>query len=96
MKHIFIEPEFYDCCTDWIFLFSHVALIHGLSSLMGLDDSDNKSHIVYVSSVQSVIALPERSGYSASKFAVSGLCDSLRAEVRILMRILNEHLLSKE
>ncbi|GMH73084.1 hypothetical protein TrST_g10230 [Triparma strigata] len=60
-------------------LFSHVALIHGLSSLMNLP-GDNKSYIVYVSSVQSVIALPERSGYSASKAAVSGLCDSLRAE----------------
>ena len=62
-------------------MFSHVALIHGLSSLMNLP-GDNKSYIVYVSSVQSVIALPERSGYSASKAAVSGLCDSLRAEVR--------------
>lgn len=38
-------------------------------------------HIVCVSSVQGLVALPERSAYSASKHALQAFCDSLRAEV---------------
>mmetsp|Transcript_927 Transcript_927/g.1586 ORF Transcript_927/g.1586 Transcript_927/m.1586 type:complete len:269 (+) Transcript_927:69-875(+) len=62
-------------------LFSHVTLIHGLSSLLSVPGvGKSKSTIVYVGSVQGAVALPERSGYSASKHAVSGFCDCLRAE----------------
>lgn len=38
-------------------------------------------HIVFVSSVQGLMALPERSAYSASKHALQAFTDSLRAEV---------------
>lgn len=38
-------------------------------------------HIVFISSVQGLIALPERSAYSASKHALQAFSDSLRAEV---------------
>ncbi|RZB39661.1 porphobilinogen deaminase, partial [Asbolus verrucosus] len=38
-------------------------------------------HVVFVSSVQGLVALPERSAYCASKHALQGFCDSLRAEV---------------
>ncbi|CAG9854360.1 unnamed protein product [Phyllotreta striolata] len=41
----------------------------------------NEGHIVFISSVQGLIALPERSAYSASKHAVQAFGDSLRAEV---------------
>lgn len=41
-----------------------------------------QGHIVFVSSVQGLIALPERSAYSASKHALQAFSDSLRAEVK--------------
>lgn len=40
-----------------------------------------QGHIVCVSSVQGLVALPNRSAYSASKHALQAFCDSLRAEV---------------
>jgi len=38
-------------------------------------------HIVFISSIQGLVALPERSAYSASKHALQAFSDSLRAEV---------------
>lgn len=38
-------------------------------------------HVVFISSVQGLIAIPERSAYSASKHALQAFADSLRAEV---------------
>ncbi|KAJ8920678.1 hypothetical protein NQ315_004817 [Exocentrus adspersus] len=40
-------------------------------------------HIVFISSVQGLVALPERSAYSASKHALQAFADSLRAEMSI-------------
>lgn len=40
-----------------------------------------EGHIVNISSVQGLIALPERSAYSASKHALHAFSDSLRAEM---------------
>lgn len=39
-------------------------------------------HIVFVSSVQGLIGLPERSAYAASKHAMQAFGDSLRAEMK--------------
>lgn len=38
-------------------------------------------HIVFVSSVQGLIAIPERSAYAAAKHAMQAFGDSLRAEM---------------
>lgn len=40
-----------------------------------------QGHIVFISSVQGLIALPERSAYGASKHALQAFSDTLRAEV---------------
>lgn len=37
--------------------------------------------IIWISSVQGLIGIPSRTSYAASKFAVQGYCESLRAEV---------------
>lgn len=37
--------------------------------------------IVWISSVQGLLGIPERSSYAASKFAVQGYCESIRAEL---------------
>lgn len=41
----------------------------------------NQGHLVFVSSVQGLVALPDRSAYSASKHALQAFADSLRAEM---------------
>lgn len=40
-----------------------------------------EGHIVAISSVQGLIGIPQRSSYAASKHALQGFCDSLRAEI---------------
>lgn len=39
-------------------------------------------HIVFISSVQGLIAIPNRSAYAASKHAIQAFGDSLRAEMK--------------
>lgn len=38
-------------------------------------------HVVFVSSVQGLIAIPDRSAYAASKHAMQAFADSLRSEM---------------
>jgi dehydrogenase/reductase SDR family protein 7B len=38
--------------------------------------------IVWISSVQGLVGIPNRSSYAASKFAVQGYCESIRAELK--------------
>lgn len=43
---------------------------------------ENKcGHVVFVSSVQGLIAIPDRAAYAASKHAMQAFGDSLRAEM---------------
>ncbi|XP_033100700.1 dehydrogenase/reductase SDR family protein 7-like [Anneissia japonica] len=58
--------------------FGAVALTKALLSSMVYEGS---GHIVAVSSIQGRMAIPFRSAYTASKFALQAFCDSLRAEV---------------
>lgn len=39
--------------------------------------------IIWISSVQGLIGIPSRTSYAASKFAVQGYCESLRAELAL-------------
>ena len=39
--------------------------------------------IVFISSIQGMLAVPSRSSYSGAKHALQGYCDSLRAEESI-------------
>lgn len=39
------------------------------------------SKIIWISSVQGLLGIPNRSSYAASKFAVQGFCESIRAEL---------------
>ncbi|GKY94950.1 hypothetical protein MPSEU_000459700 [Mayamaea pseudoterrestris] len=41
----------------------------------------NHGRIVWISSVQGLLGIPYRSSYAASKFAVQGYCESIRAEL---------------
>ena len=43
--------------------------------------SRGSGRIVWISSVQGLVGIPNRSSYAASKFAVQGYCESIRAEL---------------
>ena len=43
--------------------------------------TNQSGKIIWISSVLGLIALPSRTSYAASKFAVQGYCESLRAEL---------------
>ncbi|KAG0718551.1 Dehydrogenase/reductase SDR family protein 7-like [Chionoecetes opilio] len=58
--------------------FGHVALTKAILPLM---IKRKTGHIVAVSSVQGKLAIPYRSCYTASKHALQGFFDSLRAEI---------------
>jgi dehydrogenase/reductase SDR family protein 7B len=43
--------------------------------------SKRHGRIIWISSVQGLVGIPNRSSYAASKFAVQGYCESIRAEL---------------
>jgi dehydrogenase/reductase SDR family protein 7B len=47
----------------------------------GMVASGNGGKIIWISSVQGLVGIPSRTSYAASKFAVQGYCEALRAEV---------------
>lgn len=42
---------------------------------------NGSGQIIWISSVQGLVGIPNRSSYAASKFAVQGYCESIRAEL---------------
>eukprot|EP00536_Pseudo-nitzschia_multiseries_P005876 jgi/Psemu1/303697/fgenesh1_kg.119_\ len=44
-------------------------------------ESGSGGRILWISSVQGLMGIPSRTSYAASKFAVQGYCEALRAEV---------------
>ena len=50
------------------------AVVPGMQSAGG-------GRIIWISSVQGLVGIPNRSSYAASKFAVQGYCESIRAEL---------------
>jgi dehydrogenase/reductase SDR family member 7B len=45
------------------------------------NNNNIKNRIIWISSVQGLVGIPNRSSYAASKFAVQGYCESIRAEL---------------
>jgi dehydrogenase/reductase SDR family protein 7B len=43
--------------------------------------ANNSGKIIWISSVQGLLGIPSRTSYAASKFAVQGYCEGLRAEL---------------
>jgi dehydrogenase/reductase SDR family protein 7B len=43
--------------------------------------TNGSGKIIWISSVQGLVGIPSRTSYAASKFAVQGYCESLRAEL---------------
>jgi short-subunit dehydrogenase len=59
------------------------AVVPGMLKNRALSTSPGvvRGRIVWISSVQGLVGIPNRSSYAASKFAVQGYCEALRAEL---------------
>jgi NAD(P)-dependent dehydrogenase (short-subunit alcohol dehydrogenase family) len=66
---------------DWIFGVNLWGVIHGCKLFLPHLLAAGEGHIVNVSSVFGFIGLPTQSAYAATKFAVRGFSESLRAEL---------------
>lgn len=68
---------------EWIVNINFWGVMHGSKAFLPhLIDSGN-GHLVNVSSVFGLIAVPSQSAYNATKFAVRGFTEALRQEMRI-------------
>ncbi|KAG7358314.1 2-deoxy-D-gluconate 3-dehydrogenase [Nitzschia inconspicua] len=59
---------------------SGVSLCHALVPGM-MQNNGRGGRVIWISSVQGLVGIPSRTSYAASKFAVQGYCEALRAEV---------------
>lgn len=85
---IALAGRFLECSVeDWqkVFNINLMGVVHGCKAFipaMQVAGKQGKTcHVVNLSSMAGYYAAPDMSVYSASKFAVFGLCESLRAEV---------------
>lgn len=67
---------------EWVIDVNMWGVIHGTRAFLPILLEQNSGAIVNVSSVFGLIGFPTQSAYCASKFAVRGYTESLRAELR--------------
>ncbi|MBI3204715.1 MAG: SDR family NAD(P)-dependent oxidoreductase [Myxococcales bacterium] len=65
----------------WLIGINFWGVVHGCKFFLPLLRRADEAHIVNLSSVFGILGMPLNSAYCASKFAVAGLSESLRAEL---------------
>ncbi|MDP5071910.1 MAG: SDR family NAD(P)-dependent oxidoreductase, partial [Congregibacter sp.] len=65
----------------WLMNINFWGVIHGCNAFIPALERAPRSHLVNVSSVFGMIAVPSQSAYNAAKFAVRGYSESLRQEL---------------
>jgi NAD(P)-dependent dehydrogenase (short-subunit alcohol dehydrogenase family) len=68
---------------EWLFGINFWGVVHGTKAFLPLLKQSGEGHVVNVSSVFGLIALPEHGAYNAAKFAVRGLTECLRQELEL-------------
>jgi NADP-dependent 3-hydroxy acid dehydrogenase YdfG len=68
---------------DWIVGVNFWGVVHGTKAFLPHLIDSGDGHIVNVSSVFGLIAVPTQSAYNATKFAVRGFTEALRQEMRL-------------
>jgi len=66
---------------EWLMGINFWGVVYGCKTFLPLLRRVDEAHIVNVSSVFGLVGVPMNSSYCASKFAVRGLSESLRAEL---------------
>ena len=67
---------------EWLMNINFWGVVNGCSSLLPQLRTRPEAHIICVSSVFGLVALPGQAAYCASKFALRGYMDALRLELR--------------
>ncbi|MFT5840594.1 MAG: NADP-dependent 3-hydroxy acid dehydrogenase YdfG, partial [Flavobacteriales bacterium] len=67
----------------WLMDINLYGVLYGIKAFLPILDKASWGHIVNVSSIFGIIAVPNQSAYNASKFAVSGLTEALRQELEV-------------
>lgn len=67
---------------DWLMNINFWGVVHGTKAFLPHLLDSNDGHIINISSVFGLLAVPSQSAYNAAKFAVRGFTESLRQELR--------------
>jgi NAD(P)-dependent dehydrogenase (short-subunit alcohol dehydrogenase family) len=67
----------------WLFDINFWGVVHGTKAFLPLLRQSGEGHVVNVSSVFGLIAVPENGAYNAAKFAVRGFTECLRQELEL-------------
>jgi len=67
---------------EWIFSINFWGVLYGIKAFLPYMIERKYGHIVNTSSLAGLCSMPGMSAYSSTKFAVAGLGEALRAEVR--------------
>ena len=68
----------------WIMGINFWGVVHGTQAFLPHLRASGEGHVVNISSVFGIIAVPGQSAYNASKFAVRGFTESLRQELDLI------------
>jgi NAD(P)-dependent dehydrogenase (short-subunit alcohol dehydrogenase family) len=68
---------------DWLMGINFWGVVHGTKAFLPHLKASGDGHVVNISSVFGLFAVPTQSAYNAAKFAVRGFTDALRMELEI-------------
>ncbi|GAC1626078.1 MAG: SDR family NAD(P)-dependent oxidoreductase [Nevskia sp.] len=68
---------------EWIMDINFWGVVHGTRAFLPLLKESGDGHVVNISSVFGIAAIPSQSAYNASKFAVRGFTEALRQELEL-------------
>lgn len=68
---------------DWLMGINFWGVVHGTKAFLPHVKRSGDGHIVNISSVFGIIAVPSQSAYNAAKFAVRGFTEALREEMEV-------------
>ena len=66
---------------DWLMGINFWGVVHGTKAFLPHLRASGEGHVVNISSVFGLVAIPTQSAYNAAKFAVRGFTESLRIEL---------------
>jgi butyryl-CoA dehydrogenase len=66
---------------EWLMDINFWGVVHGTKAFMPHLRASGEGHVVNISSIFGIVAMPTQSAYNAAKFAVRGFTESLRAEL---------------
>lgn len=67
---------------DWMMGINFWGVVHGTKAFLPLLRKSQQGHLINISSIFGIIAVPTQSAYNSAKFAVRGFTEALRHELK--------------